>query len=193
VPLENPEDENYYGSGLVDARRAVDHVVLWFNLQRLVLALLLFWGLSKLAPVKRGMDWCPFHVTGVLVGATGFFFLPYLGVAGYPLQDFVVRALPEWDLVLLGAGGHANPIFYSALVPLVLLVLLFTAPRPVRGLVAGLALGMAAHLAWYALDPVANVHWVPDVVARLGDRFWFAVHAVLSALASLAMRMGEER
>lgn len=191
--LEQPDDENFYGAGLIDARRAVDRIAFWFSIQKLVLLVLLFLVVRRFTPVRTGASWCPFHVTGALVGATGLFFLPYLGVHGFPLQDLLCKGFPEWDLFFLGAQGHANPLFFSALVPLVLLVLLFTAPRPVRALVAGFSLGVAAHLAWYALDPVANVHWIPDLVARLGDRAWFAANAVLAAVASAAMRMGEER
>lgn len=191
--LEQPADENFYGAGMVDARAAVERIGLWFSLEKLLLALAGFLLLARLAPVKPGLDWCPFHVLGVLVGSVGFFFLPFLGVYGFPLQDLVCKGLPEWDLWLFGAQGHANALFYSALLPFVLLVLCFRSPRPVRALVAGLCLGIAAHLFWYGLRPVANLMWIPDLVMRLGDRAFFAVNGGLSLLAALLMRLGEER
>lgn len=193
TPLEQPEDENYYGSGLIDAKSAVDRIALWFSVQKLLLALLFFLLLKRLAPVRSGNGWCTFHILGGLVGATGLFFLPYLGVWGFPLQDLLCKGFPEWDLYFLGAQGHGNPLFYSALVPGLMVLLLFSAPRPARAFVAGFSLGVAAHLAWYGLFPVANVYWVPDLILRLGDQLWFLVNAGLALLAALAMRMGEER
>lgn len=192
-PLEQPEDDNFYGAGRIDARAAVDYVAIGFSLQKLLFLALIFLAVRKATPVRTGMSWCAGHVLGALVGSVGFFFLPYLGVSGFPLQGLLCKGFPEWDLWVFGANGHGNVLFYSALVPLALLLLLFQAPRPVRAFVAGFCLGVAAHLAWYAWDPVTNVRWVPDLVARLGDRIWFAINAGLAALAGLAMRMGEER
>jgi serine protease len=191
--LEQPEDENFFGSGLIDAKTAVDRIAFWFSLQKLLIGFLFFLLLKKIAPVRSGEGWCTFHVFGGLMGATGLFFLPYLGLWGFPLQDLICKGFPEWDLYFFGAGGHGNPLFYSAFLPLLLMLLLFSAPRPVRAFVAGFSLGVAAHLAWYALFPVANVYWVPDVLLRLGDQVWFFVHAGLALLAALAVRLGEER
>ncbi len=127
------------------------------------------------------------------MGSAGFFFLPYLGVNRFPLQDLLCKGFPEWDLYLFGAQGHGNPLFYSAIIPCLLVLFLFRAPRVIRGFVAGLSLGIAAHLLWYAFWPVANVTWVPDIILRVGDRIWFAGNAGLALVAAMTMRIGEER
>lgn len=193
TPLENPEGENYYGAGLVDARAAVDRVAFWFSLQKFALAILILILVKRLVPVRTGASWCPAHFLGLHVGSVGLFFLPYLGVHGFPLQDLICKGFPEWDLFLFGAGGHGNPLFYSALVPMALLVLLFRAPRPVRAFVAGFSIGVAGHLLWYAIFPVAPLHYIPDLVARFGDQAFLAVNAGLAAMAGAAMRLGEEQ
>ena len=79
---------------------------------------------------------------------------------------------------MLGIASHGNWVFFSALVPLALLALGFGVPRA-RAPLAGLAVGVAAHLAFYAVVPMAS-----------GLSFaWLAANAVAClVLARLALR-----
>jgi hypothetical protein len=83
---------------------------------------------------------------------------------------------------VLGVAGHGNALFFSALVPLVLLAIGYSVPR-LRGVLAGVAIGVAAHLAFFAAVPLVHV-------SVLGlSATWLALNAfVCLALARLALR-----
>jgi hypothetical protein len=97
----------------------------------------------------------------------------------------LTHGLPSWDLALLGPSGHGNAIFFSALVPLALLAVGYGVPKA-RAPLAGLAIGVAAHLAFFAAVPLTTVQ-VPAVLGI--GALWLAVNAVAClALARLALR-----
>ena len=88
------------------------------------------------------------------------------------------------DLSLLGASGHGNALFFSAAIPLALLAVGYGIPR-LRVALAGLAVGVAAHLAFFAVVPMTALHYVPFGFASL----WLAVNAVMCVLiARIALR-----
>jgi hypothetical protein len=62
------------------------------------------------------------YLGGVIMGASGLFFLPYLAGAAssWPVVETLTRGLPSWDIGLLGAAGHGNALFFSALIPFAL-------------------------------------------------------------------------
>ena len=99
-----------------------------------------------------------------LVGASGLFFLPYIAPAlsSAPVVSALTHGLPSWDLSLLGPTGHGNALFFSALVPLALLAVGYGVPKA-RPVLAGLAVGVAAHLAFFAVVPLTAVHYVPSI------------------------------
>ena len=98
----------------------------------------------------------------------------------------LTHGLPSWDLSLLGPSGHGNALFFSALVPLALLALGYGFPKA-RPVLAGLAVGVAAHLAFFAAVPMTTVHYVPAVFG-LGA-IWLAVNALACiGIARLALR-----
>jgi hypothetical protein len=136
---------------------------------------------------KLGVALGPSYLLGVVFGASGLFFLPYLapGLSSFPVVHALTQGLPSWDLSLLGPSGHGNAVFFSALVPLVLLAVGYSMPRA-RAPLAGLAIGVAAHLAFFAAVPLAAVH-VPALfgIAPL----WLAANALAClGLARLALR-----
>ena len=69
----------------------------------------------------------------------------------------LTHGLPSWDLGAARRGGHGNVLFFSALAP---------ARRcsrrlrraGLRGVLAGLAVGVAAHLAFFAVVPMFALH-----------------------------------
>jgi hypothetical protein len=115
------------------------------------------------------------------------FFLPYLApsLSSLPVVHALTHGLPSWDLSVLGPSGHGNVVFFSALVPLALLIVGYGVPRA-RAPLAGLAVGVAAHLAFFAVVPLASV----QVPALLGTgALWLAANALAClGLARLALR-----
>jgi hypothetical protein len=86
---------------------------------------------------------------------------------------------------VFGPLGHGNALFFSALAPLVLLAIGYGVPK-LRGLLAGVAVGVAAHLAFFAVAPMMTIH----VPAAFGfATIWLGLNAIVCLLlARLALR-----
>ncbi|HZJ64660.1 MAG TPA: S8 family serine peptidase [Kofleriaceae bacterium] len=181
-------DGERYGAGIVDAPAAVLKARAQTGGLQFGLGLLMAGAVA--ASVRRrglGVKLGPSYLAGVLFGASGLFFLPYIApsLSSLPVVHALTHGVPSWDLSVLGPTGHGNALFFSALVPLVLLAVGYGVPRA-RGLLAGVAVGVAAHLAFFAAVPLAAVH----VPAMLGTgTLWLLGNAVVClALARLALR-----
>ena len=188
-----PDKQTYtadkYGAGILDAPKAVLKARSSTGGYQLGLGLLMAGAVA--ASVRRrgglGVKLGPSYLAGVVVGASGLFFLPYLapGLSSLPVVHALTHGLPSWDLALLGPAAHGNAVFFSALVPLALLAVGYSIRRA-RAPLSGLAVGVAAHLAFFAAVPLAAVH----VPAMFGvGTLWLAVNAVVClGLARLALR-----
>ncbi len=100
-----------------------------------------------------------FAVPLVLVTIGMFFFRYFL--APSELSTLFTLPIPEWlSKIIFGRGSLANPIVYSALIPVVLSIIAikFTAWRPVIG---GLALGFAGILGYSAWAGAPALAWLP--------------------------------
>ena len=100
-----------------------------------------------------------FAVPLVLV-TIGMFFLRYF-MAPSELSVLWTLPIPEWlQKIIFGRGSLANPIVYSAAIPVVLsfIAIKFKAWRPVVG---GLALGFAAILGYSAWAGAPALAWLP--------------------------------
>jgi serine protease len=178
-----------YGAGIIDAPKAVLKARAEGGGWQLAVGLLLAGAVAASArrkglSVKLG----PSYIAGVVIGASGLFFLPYLapGLSSVPVVDALTRGLPSWDLSLLGPTGHGNALFFSALVPLGLLAIGYGVPK-LRAPLAGLAIGVAAHLAFFAVVPMTTMKYVPSAFG-LGS-IWLVANAVACVLlARLALR-----
>ncbi|HUJ59514.1 MAG TPA: S8 family serine peptidase [Kofleriaceae bacterium] len=186
-----PTNQKYttdkYGAGIVDAPAAILKARAETGGWQLGLGLVMA-GAVVASARRRGklVKLGPSYLVGVLFGASGLFFLPYIlpAASSLPGLHALTHGLPSWDLSLLGPSGHGNALFFSALVPLVGLAIGYSVPK-LRGLLAGLAIGVAAHLAFFAVVPMTALHYVPFGVASL----WLAVNAIACiALARLALR-----
>ncbi len=128
------------------------------------------------------------YLGGVLLGSAGLFFLPYLApdVSSLPIVHTLTHGMPSWDLGVLGPDGHGNVLFFSALIPLVLLSVGFGVRR-LRSVLVGVAIGFAAHLAYFAVVPMTTLHYMP---AAFGvSSIWLLINAaVCIGLARLALR-----
>ncbi len=201
-------DKRKYGAGIIDAPSAVlkarGETGGWQLLLGLLMASALAGSLRRRNLLTRTLG--PSYLTGVLFGASGLFFVPYLihsatgliGMTGLtdsttalgailvPILDILTRGIPSWDVTLLGPAGHGNALFFSALIPLGLALALYGFRR-LRPLVAGMAVGVAAHLAFHAAVRLTDILYVPNVLML--DELWLAANAAISlALAALILR-----
>ncbi|HEX3764742.1 MAG TPA: S8 family serine peptidase [Kofleriaceae bacterium] len=178
-----------YGAGIVDAPAAVLKARSTTGGYQFGLGVLMAGAVA--ASVRRrgglGVKLGPSYLLGVLFGASGLFFLPYLvpAASSLPVVHALTHGLPSWDLSVLGAAGHGNAVFFSALIPLALLAVGYGVPRA-RGLLAGVAIGVAAHLAFFAAVPLAAIH-VPAFIGH--STLWLIGNALAClGLARLALR-----
>lgn len=192
-----PSNQTYtrdkYGAGIIDAPAAVKAAKSKGSGWRFALGLLMAGAVAASAR-RRGLGvslraWHgASYLGGMMLGATGLFFLPYLSadLASAPVLETLSQGLPSWDLSLLGPLGHGNAVFFSALIPLVLLAVGYGIPRA-RPVLAGVAVGVAAHLAFFAVVPMMSLHYVP---AAFGfGTVWLLLNAVVCLLlARLALR-----
>ncbi len=174
-----------FGAGILDVGRATWRAGFVYGAGRLAAGLLV--GLLAAAallrrgrPIQAAAVW-----PGVVLGASGAFFLPLLLPGDVPFCAFLTTGVPAWDIPLLGAAAHANPLFYSCLIPMVLSMLVIERPFP-RALLAGLAAGFAGHLLFEALTGAALVQFVPAFLSRL----WLLGHGLLCVF--LSQVLGEE-
>jgi len=170
----------HYGAGIIDASAAVKHEVVDYGLYSLGLSGLL--GLMLVLRL-RGRGLTPRlglgAGAGLLLGASGLFFLGGLGLDGGALAT----GLPAWEM---GLFGEATPLGHSALLPVALVALLWGVPR-LRGLLFGLAVGVAGHLLFKAAADTVDVVWIPNLLAL--DQLWLGLNALLClGLASLLAR-----
>ncbi|MBL0218530.1 MAG: peptidase S8 [Myxococcales bacterium] len=188
-PTNQPYSTDKYGAGIMDAPAAILRARSSSGGWQLGLGLLMAGAVAASARRKGlGVKLGPSYLAGVVFGASGLFFLPYLapGLSSAPVVHALTHGMPSWDLGLLGATGHGNALFFSALIPLGLLAVGYGVPRA-RGPLAGFAVGVAAHLAFFAVVPMFAVSYMPSVFG-LGS-IWLAVNAVVClGLARLALR-----
>lgn len=146
------------------------------------------WMMALLAPVvftlpRRGRPgWGqllgePAFALPSMAASAGFFMLDLIPASGFlrAILHALALPLPDWDLVLFPrAGFPANPLFYSAVIPLLLspLGVRFKAMRwPVAGIACGFA-GTLACAAWTRSPPVV---WLGNGWLAMG---WLAASAL---------------
>jgi len=178
-----------YGAGIIDAPAAVLKARASTGGWQLGLGLLLAGAVAASARKKGlGVKLGPSYLAGVVVGASGLFFLPYIfpSLSSAPVIHALTHGLPSWDLSLLGPSGHGNALFFSALVPMALLAIGYGVPK-LRAPLAGLAIGVAAHLAFFAVVPMTQLHYVPLGFGLAS--MWLAINAIACVLlARVALR-----
>lgn len=177
-------DRDRYGAGIIDAPAAVRAARSGAGGLQLGLGLLL--AAATAASMRRRIRVGAGYLAGVMLGASGLFFLPALApsLSSLPGVELLTRGLPSWDISVLGPLAHGNALFFSALAPLTLLAVGYGAPR-LRAPLAGLAVGVAAHLLFH-LAAATPLSYVPSAFGL--ESIWLGVNALVAvALARLAL------
>ncbi len=181
MDTESKDYKLHYGAGLIDAKAAVAKAQLGTGGVEFGaaagLALLLGWSLRRRALLGHfGVG----GLAGLVLGSSGLFFLPQVHATSG--MSLLAHGFPAWDEAAFGAAGHGNPLFYSAIVVIILGVLLFAFKRT-RGLLAGFALGVAGHLFASSYMGVVDVKWIP------WDHAWLIANGlVATAIGYVSMR-----
>ena len=185
-PAGQTYNRDKYGAGILDAPAAIEKVRSETGGYQLGLGLLLAGAVA--ASMRRRIRLGAGYLAGVMVGASGLFFLPTLApaISSLPGVELLTRGLPSWDISLLGPLAHGNALFFSALAPLALLSVGYGMPR-LRGPLAGLAVGVAAHLLFYIAVPLTEIQYMP---AAFGvETLWLAFNAFVAVtLARVALK-----
>jgi serine protease len=179
--------DDHYGAGIIDAGAALKKARGGRGAGELALggafALL---GLARLrrrgGSEKLGLGFA----LALLAGSGGLFFLPFVMPKGVPVVGSVASALSQgFPLTLaetLGPASAGNPLVWSAIAPLGLIVLLYGVAR-LRPVLSGFAFGVAGALLFAAIGGLVDVNYVPDFL----DRGWLAAHACIAALFGTAV------
>lgn len=182
-PKTGKYERDRYGAGIIDAPAAIKaaRTSSGGGGESLVLGVLLA-GAVAASVRRKAMGLGIGYLGGVVVGASGLFFLPQLApeISTLPVINMLSHGLPAWDQSI--TGGHGSMLFFSALIPLGLLAVGYGVPK-LRAPLAGLAVGVGAHLMFAAVAGATTVS--APVMASL----WLAVNAaVCVGLARLALR-----
>jgi len=184
-PANQTYNRDKYGAGIIDAPAAVKAARSKDGGLRLLLGMLMAGAVAASAR-KRGLGVSIAglggvgYLAGVLFGATGLFFLPEIApsLSSVPVIESLTNGLPQW----LGQG---HVLLFSALIPFGLLAIGYGMPRA-RAPLAGLAVGVAAHLAFFAVVPMMTLS-VPSAFGFA--TVWLLLNAaVCLGLARLALR-----
>jgi len=184
-PKNQKYDTEHYGAGITDAPAAVKQARTESGGGGWALALgALLAGAVAASVRKKGVALGASYLGGVVLGASGLFFLPQLApeISTYPVINMLSHGLPAWDQSILGGNGSA--LFFSALIPMALLAVGYGVPK-LRAPLAGLAVGVAAHLVFAAIAPSTSVSAPLIGMATV----WLAINAMICvALARIALR-----
>jgi serine protease len=189
APGANQRFDDHYGAGVIDTGAALKKARGGRGVGELAIggafALL---GLARLrrrgGAEKLGLGF----LLALVAGSSGLFALPFsihlhsgVPVVG-TLVSGVSQGFPLGLSEALGPAWAGNPLVWSAIAPLGLVVLLYGVAR-LRPTLAGFAFGVAGALMFAAIAGVVNVAYVPDFL----DRAWLAAHACIAALFGTAV------
>lgn len=187
-----------FGHGVLDARGALAALKggtagsPWWKKVAMILWAFVLWLLTRYTlpvPIRKLATPGLGFLGGVILATLGFFFLPWLGLAHLPVLGTLSQPMPEWGQSLTGPG-RANPLFFSALIPILFAFVGYRRAR-LSGLIAGLAVGFAAVLFSRAFSGSAAVAWMPFSFLAIP---WLLLNAfVLLLLARAAVRAGAEK
>ncbi len=113
----------------------------------------------------------------------GVFFVRWIAPAS-ELSTSLVIPIPDWlNKIIFGRGTLANPLVYSAILPVVLSIIAIKV-KGIRHAVGGLALGFASILAYTAWAKAPGLAWLPFTFLAIP---WLAGNALLCLFVARAM------
>jgi serine protease len=181
-----PRVDDHYGAGIVDAAAALHKARGGRGAGELGLAAAFaLLGITRLRR-RGGLERLGLgFVLALVVGSSGLFALPFVLHSHNVITDVVSSGFAQ-NLENLGAAlgpaSAGNPLVWSAVAPLGLIVLLYGVRR-LRPTLAGFAFGVAGALLFAGLSGIVDVRYVPDVL----DRVWLVGHAAIAALFATAV------
>jgi serine protease len=173
-----------YGAGIVDAARAVERASYLDGAIKLGIAVLITLIVCFVSARFAPLPYWP----GLIVGACGFFFLPLVLQGPVPYREFLCRGFPQWDIAILGAHGHMNPLFYSALAPAALAFLFFEV-KIVKNFISGFSAGVAAHLLHAFFYAYADLLFIPGIFVL--DKGWLLANGAVCIIAAYLLNLRE--
>ncbi|XXF80915.1 S8 family serine peptidase [Myxococcaceae bacterium GXIMD 01537] len=186
-----------YGHGLLNAQASLEAIGAGSRWPPLywALALLALVLLSLRKDERKGyfnVLFRPGFLSTLLLATVGFFFLrSILGGFSAATDDAVSAAwlpIPDWQRIIFGRGKLANPLFYSALIPLGA-SLLAIRWKGLRSPMGGLALGFAGFLAYAAWSKAPALAWMPFHFLAMP---WLVVNTVICLFIARAMLRKED-
>jgi serine protease len=123
----------------------------------------------------------------LLLSSVGFFVLRVIWQrwVGSPSPAVVGLSLPlpDWERIVFGRGRLAHPLFYSALIPL-LVAFPAMAWKGFRPVAAGIALGFAGFLGYAAWTRAPGLSWLPFHMLAVP---WLVANALACAVLARAL------
>ncbi|MDC0707323.1 S8 family serine peptidase [Stigmatella sp. ncwal1] len=194
VRVNGQERTDEYGHGLLNAQKSLEALgggalipwpSAWWALAFLALILLTLGRRER--PGYFNILATPSFLVPLCLATVGVFFAHSWfggasGVAG-DVVNAVSLPIPDWQRIIFGRGKLANPIFYSALFPLVLslFAIKFRGLRPALG---GLSLGFAGFLAYAAWSKAPGLAYMPFTFLAVP---WLVVNTAVCLFIARAM------
>jgi serine protease len=183
-----------YGHGLLNAQASLEALgggvggqwpPLWWALVLLALVLLTLGRRAR--PGYFNLLFKPSFLIPLVLATVGAFFTRSIfggadGAAG-DVVNAVSLPIPDWQRIIFGRGKLANPLFYSALIPMVLsfFAIKFRGLRPAIG---GLALGFAGFLGYAAWSKAPGLSYMPFTFLAMP---WLIVNTAICVFIARAM------
>ena len=183
-----------YGHGLLNAQASLDAIgggvggqwpPLWWALVLLALVLLTLGRRAR--PGYFNLLFKPSFLLPLVLATVGVFFARSIfggasGAAG-DVVSAVSLPIPDWERIIFGRGKLANPLFYSALIPMVLSIFAIKF-RGLRPAIGGLAIGFAGFLGYAAWSKAPGLSYMPFTFLAMP---WLIVNAAICVFISRAM------
>ncbi len=196
TPVGDKAWSEQYGHGLLNAERSLASLgggtggaINWRPLAwaaGLLVLVLLTLG-KKQRPALFAILFRPSFALPLVLATVGFFLIRWvggwLGMAGNDAVELSSLPLPDWQKIIFGRGKLANPLFYSAAIPLVLSFLAINW-KGLRPAVGGLAMGFAGFLAYSAWAKAPGLAYLPFSFLAMP---WLVVNTVLCLFIARAM------
>ncbi len=193
--VDGKEWSEEYGHGLLNAEDSLkvigagSAVTDWrpFLIAAGLLAFVLLSLRSRQRPGYLNLLFSPAFFIPLLLATVGVFFARWAfggakGV-GAEIVDFASLPISDWQRIIFGRGRLANPLFYSALIPLVGSIFAIGI-RSIRPLIAGLAMGFAGFLSYAAWARAPGLSYLPFHFLALP---WLIANAVVCLVIARAM------